>query len=98
LGDLGDRMSRDGKFRIEFVPSARRALLGLPRAAAQRIRMAIDALADAPRPHGSIKLAGGEGFLRIRVGDYRVVYLVRDRELIVLVVRIADRKDVYRGR
>lgn len=88
----------NGKYRIEFVPSARKALLGLPRAAAQRIRTAIDALADIPRPPGSIKLAGNEGLLRIRVGDYRVVYLVRDRELVVLVVRIADRKDVHRGR
>jgi mRNA interferase RelE/StbE len=48
-----------------------------------------------PRPHGTVKLEGTEGY-RIRVGEYRVVYLVNDRERVVDVVRIAHRREVYR--
>ncbi len=60
-----------------------------------RIAAAIEALADEPRPHGVVKLAGRDDF-RIRVGDYRIVYAVDDAERVVLVARIAHRRDVYR--
>lgn len=60
-----------------------------------RVRDSIDALAVEPRPSGVIKLAGRDDF-RIRVGDYRIVYAVDDAERIVLVARIAHRRDVYR--
>ena len=62
---------------------------------AKILKVAIEALADDPRPPGSIQLAGGEGELRIRVGDYRVIYEIRDRELIVLVLRVGHRRQVY---
>ncbi|MCC7350176.1 MAG: type II toxin-antitoxin system RelE/ParE family toxin [Phycisphaerales bacterium] len=55
------------------------------------------ALADDPRTAGSVKLSGASGLWRIRVGDYRVIYEIRDRQLIVLVVIIAQRREVYRG-
>jgi mRNA interferase RelE/StbE len=58
--------------------------------------MAIAALAETPRPPGSVRLQGPEGFHRVRVGDYRIVYLIKDRVLLICVVRIAHRKDVYR--
>ena len=57
----------------------------------------MDELCFAPRPIGSVKLEGEENLWRIRVGDYRIVYTIEDKKLIVLVVRIAHRKDVYRG-
>jgi mRNA interferase RelE/StbE len=57
--------------------------------------MAIDGLATNPRPPGAAKLAGRDDF-RIRVGDYRIVYAVDDRERLVIVARIAHRRDVYR--
>lgn len=60
-----------------------------------RVRDSIDALAVEPRPSGVVKLAGRDDF-RIRVGDYRIVYAVDDAERIVLVARIAHRRDVYR--
>jgi len=60
------------------------------------LRPRIDALADGPRPAGAKKLKGGGELWRIRVGDYRIVYAVRDRILLVLVVRVAHRREVYR--
>jgi mRNA interferase RelE/StbE len=57
--------------------------------------MAIDALSAEPRPAGATKLAGRDDF-RIRVGDYRIVYAVDDRNRQIIVARIAHRRDVYR--
>ena len=62
----------------------------------QRIVANILALAEEPRPVGCEKLAGQEDRYRIRVGRYRIVYSIADAELLVLFVRVADRKDVYR--
>jgi mRNA interferase RelE/StbE len=81
------------------VPTAARELAKLPRAIARQIAAAIDALAADPRPAGVRKLAGGSGDQwRIRIGDYRVLYEVRDAELLVTVVKLAHRRQVYRGR
>ena len=54
-------------------------------------------LGHVPRPAGCRKLSGTDDAYRIRVGDYRIVYQILDRVLIVYVVRVAHRKDVYRG-
>jgi mRNA interferase RelE/StbE len=59
--------------------------------------MAIDGLAVNPRPPGAVKLAGRDDF-RVRVGDYRVVYAVDDSERLVIVARVAHRREVYRQR
>jgi len=63
----------------------------------RRIVAAMEGLAADPRPPGCVKLQGEDELWRIRLGDYRVVYAVRDEKLMVLVVRVAHRKDVYRG-
>jgi len=60
------------------------------------VRRAIEALAVTPRPPGAIQLAGGDGELRIRVGDYRIIYDIEDDALVVLVLRIGHRGDVYK--
>jgi mRNA interferase RelE/StbE len=83
-------------YRLEFAPSARKQFLGLPRDVQERIAPRISALADEPRPHGAEKLKGQDDQYRIRVGDYRVVYAISDDLLIVLVLRVAHRRDVYR--
>ena len=83
-------------YRIEFRPAARRQLRRIPRPYNARLMAAITALADAPRPPGCIQLQGPEGFHRVRVGDYRIVYLIQDRVLLVCIVRVAHRSDVYR--
>jgi len=54
------------------------------------------ALAEEPRPQGVVKMHGSEGYYRLRVGDYRVVYAIEDAVLLVLVVRIGLRREVYR--
>jgi mRNA interferase RelE/StbE len=84
-------------YQISVSTAAERQLLKLPGNIQQRIEPAIDQLANDPRPPGCVKLAGEDGLWRIRVGDYRIVYTVKDKQLIVLVVRIAHRRDVYRG-
>jgi mRNA interferase RelE/StbE len=60
------------------------------------IAAALLALAGNPRPTGSVKLAGDEDLWRIRVRQYRVIYQIRNDQLTVVVVKIGDRKDVYR--
>ncbi len=83
-------------FRIEFRPAAVRELRRIPKPFKTRLMTAIASLADVPRPPGSVQLQRPEGFHRVRVGDYRIVYLIKDRVLLICVVRIAHRKDVYR--
>ena len=82
-------------YRIEATPAARRDLAALPRDVLKRIDVRILALAENPYPQGAKKLEGGKGFFRIRVGDYRIIYMVEHRRLVVLVVRVGHRRDVY---
>jgi len=85
-------------YQVELLPSARRDLRRLPKPAQIRLVARIRELAVNPRPADAIKLAGAENAWRIRVGDYRVLYEVHDKRLLVLVIRIGHRKDVYRKR
>jgi mRNA interferase RelE/StbE len=71
-------------------------MLKLSRPMQVRLIEAADALAAEPRPPGVAKLQGDENLWRIRVGQYRIVYEIHDDRLIVLVVRVGDRKDIYR--
>ena len=82
---------------VVLQPSAARELRNLPKVIRKRIGKKIDELAENPRPPDAKALAGGEGFRRVRAGDYRIVYTVKDQVLIVLVVRIGHRRDIYRG-
>lgn len=86
------------RYRLEFQPSALRELRKLPRDTLRRIRDATEALRDEPRPEGVIKLAGGDDLWRIRVGNYRVVYAIHDDRLLVTVVVVGHRRQVYRQR
>jgi mRNA interferase RelE/StbE len=85
-----------GRYRVEIARRAVKTLMALPRREQQRIRAAIDLLADTPRPPGCRALAGESDVYRVRVGDYRIVYEVLDDRLIVHVVRVGHRRDVYR--
>ena len=78
------------------MPSAAKALRKLDRPTARRLAASIRALSEEPRPPGCLRLKGGSGELRIRVGDYRVIYEVIDDELIVLVLHLGHRREVYR--
>ena len=84
-------------YAITLKPSARRELAKLPKPDGEWIARAIDGLAHQPRPQGCKKLANADDLWRIRVGDYRVVYRIEDARLVVLVVRIGHRRDVFRA-
>lgn len=83
-------------FSIEFLRKARKELASLPPNVQKRIATEIEALKTNPRPPGVKVLKDGEGRLRLRVGDYRVIYRVEDDRLIIVVVKIGHRKNVYK--
>jgi mRNA interferase RelE/StbE len=85
------------QYNVAFKPSADKALRKLPESVQRRIAAAAKELGDNPRPPGCAKLKGEDDLWRIRVGDYRVVYTIEDDKLLVLVVRVAHRKEVYRS-
>lgn len=85
------------KYAVELKASARKELERLPAKLVQRIFPRLEALAIEPRPAGCKKLRGGDAEWRIRVGDYRVVYVIDDAKLLVTVTRIRNRSDVYDG-
>lgn len=82
-------------YRIEVERAALKTFRGFDRAARRRVATAIDQLAVDPRPPGCVKLSGREAW-RIRVGDYRVVYEIHDGVLVVVVVAVGHRREVYR--
>ena len=82
-------------YTITFRSSAVKELRKLSEHNRKSITDAIDVLAEVPRPNGVKKMAGVNAW-RIRVGDYRVVYSIEDRQLVVEVIRIRHRRDVYR--
>lgn len=84
------------RFAIQLTTAAARQLRKLDRTAQQRVRAAIDLLADNPRPAGAKHLVGGEGELLVRTGDYRIIYEIDDGRLIVLVIALGHRREIYR--
>ena len=83
------------EYRIEFRPAALRELRKIDRSAQPRIQGAIALLAQDPRPPASRPLRGREGY-RLRVGDYRIIYTIDDGVLLLVVVTIRHRREVYR--
>lgn len=86
------------RYRVEVAPAAVRQLRKLDGTALRRIQAAIELLAEAPRPSGAKKLVGGAGEWRVRTGDYRIVYEINDGVLLVLVVAVGHRREIYQRR
>lgn len=82
-------------YSVQLAPAAVRQLRKLPPEARRRIQAAIEILAETPRPPGAKKLAGNSGDWRVRTGDFRIIYEIRDAQLIVLVVAMGHRRDIY---
>ena len=82
-------------YRLDFTSAAAQEVKKLPRPARDRVLVAIEDLAEDPRPHGAKKLVGADVAWRIRVGDYRVIYEVVDEVLTITVIRVAHRREVY---
>ncbi len=83
------------EYRVTLKSSAEKEFFRLPDPVSARIFPKIKALTTDPKPHGSIKLSGGRDEWRIRVGDYRVIYTIDDKEKNVKVMRIAHRREAY---
>jgi mRNA interferase RelE/StbE len=83
------------RYRLVIRKSVTKDIRGIPKKDVLRIVAAIEALADDPRPPGTKKLCGQERY-RLRQGNYRILYEIEDDRLIVCVVRVGDRRDVYR--
>jgi len=84
------------RYEIILKPTAEKSLDNIPRPTRRRIVDALEELRKNPRPVDAVKLSGTENLWRIRIGSYRVVYEIHEDCLIVLVLRVAHRKDVYR--
>ncbi|MFH0519854.1 type II toxin-antitoxin system RelE/ParE family toxin [Streptomyces sp. M41] len=87
------------KYAFRFTTAAQRQLRDISRPDAMRILTALTALGDDPyRQDADVKkLTGPSGLYRLRVGSYRVAYQINEGELVVLVVKVGDRRDVYRN-
>ncbi len=84
------------RYELRFKASVAKDLRGIPRADVQRILARIESLRDDPRPPGSEKLSAQERY-RLRQGSYRILYTATDVELVVEVVKIGHRREVYRA-
>jgi mRNA interferase RelE/StbE len=83
-------------YEIEIKSSAQKELTKLPRSIANKVIQNIRELANDPRPSGCKKLVGTEYAYRIRINNYRVVYSIFDQQLVIQVIKIAHRKEVYK--
>jgi mRNA interferase RelE/StbE len=84
-------------YGVDIARRALTALATLPRRDQQRVRAALDLLAEQPRPPGCVALVGEPHAFRVRVGDFRIVYEVFDHRLVVQVIRIGHRRNIYRS-
>ena len=84
-------------YTLEIDKDALKFIRGLKESDQRRITRKIDLLADDPRPYGSLKLKGNSGLHRVRAGNFRILYSVNDGKLMVIVITVDDRKDVYKG-
>ena len=81
-------------YAVRLAPAAVRQLRKLDPSGRRRVQAAIDLLATDPRPPSARQLVGGAGEWRVRTGDFRIIYEIRDTELVVLVVKVGHRRDV----
>ena len=86
------------RYTVKIARRAVKSIARLPRTEQQRVRAAIDLLADEPRPPRCVAPAGEESVYRVRVGDYRILYEIIDARLVIHVVRVAHRRESYRRR
>ncbi|QGK68838.1 type II toxin-antitoxin system RelE/ParE family toxin [Allosaccharopolyspora coralli] len=82
-------------YRLEITRDAVKTLAKLDKPIRRRLQAAIEKLRDDPRPGGVVAVTGQPGYLRRRVGDYRILYRVDDNQLVVVVVALGHRREVY---
>ncbi len=84
------------KYSVEFRPAVLKNLIRLPKKDLRRIKQRIDDLAENLPDPATTKMKGNNSFHKIRSGDYRIIYEIHDDRLVILVVKIGHRKDVYK--
>ena len=84
-----------GRYRLVFRKSVARDLGRIPNHDLKRILVTLESLSEDPRPVGIEKLSGNERY-RVRQGNYRIIYEINDNEVVVVVVKVGHRKDIYR--
>ena len=84
------------QYSVEFRPAVLKSLKRLPKKDLRRIRKRIDDLAENLPDTATTKMKGNNSFHKIRSGDYRIIYEIHDDRLVILVVKIGHRKDVYK--
>jgi len=84
------------KYSVEFKKSAAKTLRKLPQSFQKRIIDKISEIENSPPPSVETKLKGNNPFHRIRVGDYRIIYEIQNDILVILVIKIGHRKDIYK--
>jgi len=84
--------------RVALAPVAARQLRKFDPQVRRRLQAAIDLLAEEPRPPAATRLVGGSGEWRVRTGEWRIIYEIRDDELLVLVLQAGHRREIYRRR
>ena len=84
------------QYSVEFRPAVLKSLKRLPKKDLRRIRKRIDDLAENLHDTATTKMKGNNSFHKIRSGDYRIIYEIHDDRLVILVVKIGHRKDVYK--
>lgn len=85
-------------YRVTLAPSAARELRKFDPQDRRRIQAVIELLATEPRPPAATRLVSGTGEWRVRTGDYHIIYEINDDELVVLVVRVGHRREIYQRR
>jgi mRNA interferase RelE/StbE len=85
------------RYSLEISRTAEKQLRKLAAADRRRVARAMVALGDDPRPAGSRKLSGYDDVFRIRVGVFRIIYSVSGQRLVIIILKIGHRMDVYRG-
>ncbi|MCQ3811867.1 MAG: type II toxin-antitoxin system RelE/ParE family toxin [Acidimicrobiia bacterium] len=86
------------RHRVEIARQALKSIARLPRREQQRVRAAVDLLAEESRPPSCVALTGEESAYRVRVGDYRILYEVIDARLVIQAIRVGHCRDVYQPR
>jgi mRNA interferase RelE/StbE len=84
-------------YEVEIAPAAKRQINKLPLDVQQKVVAKLEELAIEPRPDGVTKLEGSDNLYRVRLGKYRIIYEIQDGLLLVTVVKVKHRKDVYRS-
>lgn len=85
------------RYKLKFDCDLKKILSKIPKYDGVLLRKRITLLEEDPRPNGVLKLKGQDNSYRIRCGKYRIIYEIKDNELIVLIIDVDSRKDIYKG-